>query len=154
VGVAEALGQVPTSLQSIRIVGPGSLGESVLTMFFAPPIPSASAPRKVRVANHPALVYAIPGSGAIAVASHETGPEIFIAVAAGVASAAVWDGVRMLIRAVWEARRNTSRGDLRTTTLRFREAYSSDGTVVREREVTFSEIAELEALLPTRKTRD
>ena len=90
--IAELLGRRPDEVAAIKLPGPGRLLESPLTSFGAPKLNGFDMPEHLEVAwdaetPHPAARYDSP-QGSLIVVSHETGPEIFFAVAGGAAAAA------------------------------------------------------------------
>jgi len=91
--LAKLLGSRPDKISSIKLPGPGGLGESPLTRLGLPELEGFETPTHLDVAwngerKHPAARYDSQ-AGSLIVVSHETGPQIFFVAEALAATTTV-----------------------------------------------------------------
>jgi hypothetical protein len=136
---ARILGTRPDKLASIRVPGPGQIGESVLTLQLPRLQGFEAEARDVRVAapgdprdSRFATLYT-KAEDRILIVSHESGPEIFFdLLQAGAAGVAALDGVVRLVGYVRRRRAAIpSAASIAHQSLTMRE-YRPDGSVMRE----------------------
>jgi hypothetical protein len=126
----------------MKLPGPGSLGESMLTGW-APPIEGFGEPTHLRAewpaanetAKHPAALYTGHDGSFLAV-SHERGPELYFAVVGAAASAiTVTDGARRFLTWCLDHRRGATRGAQWADVRAVRRTFDTEGRVLTEEEV-------------------
>jgi hypothetical protein len=129
--VARLFGRRADELTAIKLPGPGSIGESVLTV--SGPMPSLESfdpPQQIknRMDDESRLAcrYDCPEASVIVV-SHETGPEIFVLIGAAGAATTVIRGVHSFIR--WVRAHRPSHADSEVEPLQY--WFVEDGHVRR-----------------------